>query len=254
VAFIPKSILRGLCFDFAIPAIFVLIWFDRIYRSRRAVAPHADLQLYLVGAFCADRASSWDSRALAVRSRLAARQGIGLTHLLAGVLMQGIYLCASYWSIRHGMAAGVYGAAGVPSNPCSLRCILVAATRARFGARNLGGTVGWLRPVWRVFWPRSSPTTGTGFAYRPPATLFSPAERGGQSQREALIQKWLPAPWDLRSAACRTECWGCRHGCSGDGYFVGSSQWDNTAILWIATGRGAVLVPSSDRHNPAHVD
>jgi drug/metabolite transporter (DMT)-like permease len=33
-------------------------------------------------------------------------------HLLAGGLMQGIYLCASYWAISRGLAAGVMALLG----------------------------------------------------------------------------------------------------------------------------------------------
>ncbi len=57
----------------------------------------------------------------------------------------------------------------------------------------------------------------------------------------ALIQKWLPRV-DLRSAACVQNVGGASTAALAT-VFVGTMQWDNTAILWGALV-WAVLVPS----------
>ena len=103
---------------FAVPAVFVLIW-STGFIVAKAVASHADLQLFLVSRF-ALTALVMGMAALAVGADWPRGRG-WLLHLLAGVLMQGIYLCASYWSIAHGMAAGVMALLGA-LQPLSLRC------------------------------------------------------------------------------------------------------------------------------------
>jgi drug/metabolite transporter (DMT)-like permease len=219
---------------FAIPVIFVLIW-STGFIVAKAVAPHADLQLYLVARF-SFTALIMGLAALAVGAKWPRGKGWG-THLVAGVLMQGIYLCASYWAIGHGMAAGVMALLGA-LQPLFTALYLAAATRARLGTGTWVGLLVGFAGVACVLAPKLAATgTGSLTVLSTLAALLSVvAITAG-----ALVQKWLPRV-DLRSAACVQNAGGALTAVLMT-VFVGSTQWDNTAILWGALA-WAVLVPS----------
>jgi drug/metabolite transporter (DMT)-like permease len=219
---------------FAIPVIFILIW-STGFIVAKAVAPHADLQLYLVVRF-ALTALVMGVAALLVGADWP-RGKAWLTHLAAGVLMQGMYLCASYWSIGHGMPAGVMALLGA-LQPLFTALYLVAATRARLGVRTWVGLLVGFAGVACVLSPKLA-TAGTESltALSTLAALLSVAA----ITAGALLQKWLPRV-DLRSAACVQNVGGAVTAALAT-VFVGSTEWDNTAILWGALV-WAVLVPS----------
>jgi drug/metabolite transporter (DMT)-like permease len=219
---------------FFVPVIFILIW-STGFIVAKAVAPHADLQLYLVARF-ALTALIMGVAALAVGADWPRGKG-WLAHLIAGVLMQGLYLCASYWSIGHGMPAGVMALLGA-LQPLFTALYLVAASRVQLGSRTWVGLLVGFAGVACVLAPKLV-TTGTGsltMLSTLSALLSVVAITAG-----ALIQKWLPRV-DLRSAACVQNVGGTVTAALATG-FVGTTQWDNTAILWGALA-WAVLVPS----------
>lgn len=219
---------------FAIPAIFVLIW-STGFIVAKAVAPHADLQLYLVARF-ALTALVMGVAALAVKADWPRGKGWG-THLMAGVLMQGMYLCFSYWAIAHGMAAGVMALLGA-LQPLFTALYLVVATRARFGMRTWGGLLVGFAGVACVLAPKLAATgTESLSVLSTLAALLSVAS----ITAGALIQKWLPRV-DLRSAASVQNVGGTLTALVFTA-LAGSTQWDNTAVLWGALA-WAVLVPS----------
>jgi drug/metabolite transporter (DMT)-like permease len=216
------------------PAIFVLIW-STGFVVAKAVMPHADLQLFLVARFTLT-ALVMGSAALAVGADWPHGKG-WLPHLLAGVLMQGIYLCASYWAIVHGMAAGVMALLGA-LQPLFTALFLVVATRARFGSRTWGGLLVGFAGVACVLAPKLA-SNGTGslnLLSTVSAFLSVIAITAG-----ALTQKWLPRV-DLRSAACVQNVGGALTAALTT-MLLGSTHWDNTTLLWGAL-IWAVLVPS----------
>src|SRR5258708_39168857 len=97
-----------------IPLVFVLIWSTGFIVAKAAL-PHADLQLFLVVRFSLT-AMVMGCAALVAGVRWPGARRAG-PQLLAGGLMQGIYLCASYWAITHGMPAGGMAAPGRPPAP-----------------------------------------------------------------------------------------------------------------------------------------
>lgn len=219
---------------FLIPVIFVLIW-STGFIVGKAVAPHADLQLYLVVRF-ALTSLVMALAAMAVGADWPRGKG-WLTHLVAGVLMQGTYLCASYWSISHGMPAGIMALLGA-LQPLFTALFLVTAMRARLGAGTWVGLLVGFAGVACVLAPKLA-TAGTGsitVASALSALLSVVAITAG-----ALLQKWLPRV-DLRSAACVQNVGGMLTAVLAL-LFLGTSEWDNTAILWGAL-IWAVLVPS----------
>jgi drug/metabolite transporter (DMT)-like permease len=219
---------------FAVPTIFVLIW-STGFIVAKAVAPHADLQLYLVARF-ALTALIMAMAAFAVGADWP-RAGGWLLHLLAGVLMQGIYLCASYWAIAHGMAAGVMALLGA-LQPLFTALYLVAATRARFGTGTWGGLLVGFAGVACVLAPKlAAGGAGSLTVLSTLSALLSVAA----ITAGALIQKWLPRV-DLRSAACIQNVGGALTAALVTA-LAGSMHWDNTTVLWAALV-WAVMIPS----------
>ena len=219
---------------FAVPAVFVLIW-STGFIVAKAVASHADLQLFLVSRF-ALTALVMGMAALAVGADWPRGRG-WLLHLLAGVLMQGIYLCASYWSIAHGMAAGVMALLGA-LQPLFTALYLVAATRARLGIRTWGGLLVGFAGVACVLAPK---LTARGAGSLTVLSALSALLSVAAITAGALLQKWLPRV-DLRSAACVQNIGGVVTAAAVTA-LAGSTQWDNTAVLWSALV-WAVMVPS----------
>ena len=219
---------------FLIPVIFVLIW-STGFIVGKAVAPHADLQLYLVARFAL---TSLVMGVAALAAGAQWPQGRGwLTHFAAGVLMQGIYLCASYWSISHGMPAGIMALLGA-LQPLFTALYLVSATRARLGTGTWVGLLVGFAGVACVLAPKLA-AAGTGVITV--LSAISALVSVVAITAGALLQKWLPRV-DLRSAACVQNVGGTATAALAV-VFVGTIQWDNTTILWGALG-WAVLVHS----------
>lgn len=219
---------------YAIPAIFVLIW-STGFIVAKAVLPHADLQFYLLLRF-ALTAAVMGIAALWVRADWPRGSG-WLAHFCAGVLMQGLYLCASYWSVAHGMPAGIMALLGA-LQPLFTALYLLFSGRNRFGIGTWGGLFIGFAGVACVLAPKLS-AGGTGsltVASTLAALLSVTSITAG-----ALIQKWLPRI-DLRSAACVQNAGGVATAAVVTA-FAGSVQWDNTAVLWVALV-WAVFVPS----------
>ena len=219
---------------FAIPAIFVLIW-STGFIVAKAVKPHADLQFYLVLRF-ALTALVMGAAALSVRAEWPRGREL-MTHFIAGVLMQGVYLSASYWAIGHGMPAGIMALLGA-LQPLFTALYLVTATRARLGMTTwmglligFAGVAGVLAPKLAAGGTESITLASTAFA------LFSVAA----ITAGALLQKWLPRV-DLRSSASVQNVGGVATAVIFT-LTTGSLYWDNTAVLWGALV-WAVLVPS----------
>ncbi|CAI1852505.1 carboxylate/amino acid/amine transporter [Serratia quinivorans] len=89
------------------PFFLILIW-STGFIAARAVADHADPNLFLTFRFLI---------AAAVFALLAAHcvwpKGRQLImHLLTGMLMNGVYLAASWWAVANGLAAGVMSLIG----------------------------------------------------------------------------------------------------------------------------------------------
>jgi drug/metabolite transporter (DMT)-like permease len=89
----------------AMPLLFVGIWATGFIVAR-LVAPHADPLTFLAYRFVLS-ASVFAVIAAAVRARWPRGVRAWRDALVAGVLMQGIYLGGVFWSVRHGLPAGI---------------------------------------------------------------------------------------------------------------------------------------------------
>ena len=89
----------------AAPFIFVVIWATGFVVAR-LVAPHAEPFTFLSVRFAVTVAILAPA-ALVVRARWPAGPRQWRDALIAGVLLQGVYLGGVFWSVRHGLSAGV---------------------------------------------------------------------------------------------------------------------------------------------------
>lgn len=110
-----------------LPFVFVLIW-STGFVAARLVADHADPALFLTVRFVLAAAL------FAVLARRAAwpRGPALVKHLVAGGLMTGVYLGASWWAVAHGLAAGVMALIG------ALQPLLTALAAAVLFGRRIG--------------------------------------------------------------------------------------------------------------------
>jgi drug/metabolite transporter (DMT)-like permease len=250
-------------FRFGVPALFVFIW-STGFIVGKAVVPHADLQLYLLARLTLTTAVL-AAAAMVVRAKWPNRRGWG-AHLLAGALMQGGYLCASYWALQRGMPAGVMALIGAlqplftalyifiagtpssqatvraaPGTPAGVSAVAAASAPARPHTLGLQTWIGLLigfGGVACVLAPKLS-ATGAGaltFASTAVALLSVVSITAG-----ALFQKWLP-PTDLRVAGAVQNLAGALVAMFAT-MTVGALTWDNAPVLWGALV-WAVLVPS----------
>lgn len=218
---------------YLIPALFVLIWSSGFIVGKVA-APHADLQLYLLVRF-ALTALVMGAAALPLRQPWPCGGQLGL-HLVAGMLMQGVYLCASYYAIQRGLPAGVMALLG------ALQPIFTAlwiATRGGGpGGRTWPGLLLGFAGVALVLEPSLAGDVTdriTGLALAAALTSVIGITAG------ALFQKRL-AGTDIRIAACLQNIGGA--GVAAMLFaLVGTDHWDNTPALWGALA-WAVLVAS----------
>lgn len=91
------------------PALFVLMW-STGFIVARAVVPHAAPELLLTARMLLSAALLGGLAAIA-RESLPRGRRLAL-HLLAGALLNGIYLCTSWWAIHRGMPAGIMSLLG----------------------------------------------------------------------------------------------------------------------------------------------
>lgn len=218
---------------FGVPALFVLIWSSGFIVGK-AVVPHADLQLYLLARFVLTAMVMGFAAVPAGISWPRGRQ-FGM-HIIAGVLMQGAYLCASYWALSQGMAAGVMALLGALQPVFT--ALFMAMRGERLGARTWIGLLIGFAGVALVLEPKLT-TSGTGSltVLTVGAALFSVvAITAG-----ALVQKHLSAT-DIRTAASIQNIGGALVAVASTS-LVGTGLWDNSPILWGAL-IWAVLVPS----------
>lgn len=208
------------------PGAFVLIW-STGFLVGRGVAAHADPFWFLAArfacvalAFCA--AAAW--------ARAAWPQGLrrNALHLLAGVLMSGIYLGPSWWAMARGMPAGVMALIG-SLQPLFTALVAVLWLRQHLPARNWAGLALGFGGVALVLAPRlaASDTAALQWpvALAAAGSIFS-LTLGSMVQKS----RWL-AHDDLRSASA-VQNLGAVGVLLAMALAVGTPRWDGSLALW----------------------
>jgi drug/metabolite transporter (DMT)-like permease len=220
-------------FRFLAPVLFVLIWSSGFIVAK-AVKPHADLQLFIFVRL-ALTSLVMGIAAMAVRATWPRGKQFGV-HLVAGSLMNGVYLCASYWAITQGMAAGVMALLGALQPVFT--ALYLAALGTRLGRRTWTGLFIGFAGVALVLAPKLASTgAGSLTVLSVASALFSVvAVTAG-----ALVQKYLSAT-DIRAAASVQNLGGAAIAIVVTA-LVSTYQWDNTPMLYVGLV-WAVIVPS----------
>jgi drug/metabolite transporter (DMT)-like permease len=216
-----------------VPILFVLIW-STGFIVAKAVTPHADLQLFLLARLSL---TAVVMGVLALAAGVAWPKGrqIGL-QLIAGALLQGVYLCLSYWAITHGMAAGVMALLGA-LQPL-FTALFVASTGKSLGSRTWIGLLIGFVGVGCVIEPKLA-ASGVGSLSTAAVTAALLSVVGVTIG--ALFQQWL-AKVDLRSAASIQNVGGAAVALLTTS-LVSTGAWDGSPILWGALV-WAIIVPS----------
>jgi drug/metabolite transporter (DMT)-like permease len=220
-------------FRFLAPVLFVLIWSSGFIVAK-AVKPHADLQLFIFVRL-ALTSLVMGIAAMAVRATWPRGKQFGV-HLIAGALMNGVYLCASYWAITQGMAAGVMALLGALQPVFT--ALYLAALGTRLGRRTWLGLFIGFAGVALVLAPKLASTgAGSLTVLSVASALFSVvAVTAG-----ALVQKYLSTT-DIRAAASVQNLGGAAVAIVVTA-LVSTYQWDNTPMLYAGLV-WAVIVPS----------
>lgn len=215
------------------PVLFVLIW-STGFVVGKAILPHADLQLFIFVRL-ALTSIIMGIAALAIGAAWPRGKQLG-AHLIAGALMQGVYLCASYWAMTHGMAAGVMALLGALQPVFT--ALFLAARGTALSTRTWAGLVIGFGGVAFVLAPKLASTgAGSLTVLSVASALFSVmAVTAG-----TLVQKRLSAT-DLRAAASVQNLGGTVIALLMT-LFVSTRQWDNTPMLWAGLV-WSVIVPS----------
>lgn len=183
-------------FDRAMPLLFVLIWATG-FLVARLVAPHAEPLTFLVARYAL---SALCFALLAAWAGAAWPRGAGgwRDALVAGVLMQGVYLGGVFWAARHGLPAGL-SALITGLQPLLTALLAFPLLGERVGARRwLGIGLGFLGAV-LVLAPTLGPAAAAGFGW--PALLACFAAMAGMTLG-TIWQKRTGAGADLRTNAC----------------------------------------------------
>lgn len=216
----------------SIPALFVLIWSTGFIAAKFAM-PHGDLQLFLLVRL------SITTVLLALLAQFAGvrtwPKGKQLSYqLLAGVLLQGVYLCFSYFAITNGMAAGVMALLGSLQPLFTALFVVMAGTR--LSARVWMGLLIGFAGVACVLTPKLASDAADSLSLLAvgAALLSVVGVTAG-----ALLQKWL-APVDLRAAASIQNLGGAGVALVMT-LLVGSSHWDGSLELWGALAWSVIV-------------
>lgn len=180
-----------------VAVVFVALW-STGFIVARAIKPYADPNLFLFARF-AGTAAVFGMAALALRAPWPPRAAWP-RHLIAGALLQGVYLGASYWAVAEGLNAGVMALLGA-LQPLLTAALAVRLFNERLPVRGWIGLALGLAGVALVL----APKLGGGVAVAPGAVpewfvVTVSVLAIGSITAGSLYQKGKLAQSDLRSA------------------------------------------------------
>jgi len=240
------------------PALFVVLW-STGFVVARAIAPYADPNLFLLARF-GGTAALFTAIALWARVPWPRGREFG-KHLVAGALLQGIYLGAGYWAVAQGLSAGVMALLG------ALQPLLTAAFAARlFGERlsaqrwvglalGLAGVALVLVPKLQAAAHGAPATQGHG---NPLLVVLVALVAVGSITAGTLYQKTSLAQADLRSASA-VQNFGAAIVAVLLAFVLGEHRWVASTTLWASlawgiamlSGAGVTLLVWMVRHGDA---
>ncbi|MCR1770314.1 hypothetical protein B7760_05619 [Burkholderia glumae] len=216
-------------------AAFVALW-STGFVVARAIHPYADPNLYLLARF-GGTALLFGAIALATRARWPAGREWG-RHLLAGALLQGCYLGASYWAVAQGLPAGVMALLGA-LQPLATAALAVPLFGERLPARGWAGMALGLAGVALVLAPKlAAPAAAAGLsAFTVLVALLAIASITAGS----LYQKTAVARTDLRTTVAVQNA-GAAAVAAGFALALGETRWIGSPTLWFSLAWGVTML------------
>lgn len=180
----------------AMPPLFVVIWATG-FLVARAIAPHAEPLTFLCMRYALS-AASFALIAAATGAAWPRTTRAWADALVAGALIQGVYLGGVFWAARHGMPAGVSALiAGL--QPLLTAMLAYPLLGERVGARRWAGIALGFAGAMLVLLPALG--TAAAKAVPVPAVLASFAAMAGITLG-TIWQKRTAVAADLRTNAC----------------------------------------------------
>ncbi|RFU44857.1 DMT family transporter [Paraburkholderia sp. DHOC27] len=222
---------------------FVVVW-STGFVVARAITPFADPNLFLLARF-SGTALLFALAAGLGRAAWPRGRDLG-KHLLAGGLLQGVYLGAGYWAVAQGMSAGVMALLG------ALQPLLTAAVAAplfgeRLSRRGWAGMALGLVGVVLVLQPKLASATAPGLSHtqpgHAPAWLVVAVSIVAVAAITAgtLFQKTSLARADLRSASA-VQNFGAAVVVAILALALGEHRWIASTTLWISLAWAIVML------------
>jgi drug/metabolite transporter (DMT)-like permease len=225
-----------------IAAVFVVLW-STGFVVARAITPFADPNLFLLARF-GGTALLFALAAVLARAAWPTGRDLG-KHLLAGALLQGVYLGAGYWAVAQGLSAGVMALLG------ALQPLLTAAVAVPlFGERlsrrgwagmglGLAGVVLVLQPKLSAAAPHASHVAhGNAPSWLVVAVSILAI---GAITAGTLFQKTSLAQADIRSASA-VQNFGAAVVAAVLALALGEHRWVASPTLWGSLAWGIVML------------
>ncbi|ACC74148.1 DMT family transporter [Paraburkholderia phymatum] len=222
--------------------VFVVLW-STGFVVARAIKPFADPNLFLIARF-GGTALLFMAAALFARVEWPTGRALG-KHLIAGALLQGVYLGAGYWAVAQGMSAGIMALLG------ALQPLLTAAAAAplfgeRLSGRSWTGMLLGLAGVALVLEPNltGSPAfAAQGHAGDVPQWLVVGVSIAAVCAITAgtLIQKTSLSKADIRSASS-VQNFGAAVVVLVFALALGEHRWIPSPVLWASLAWGIVML------------
>jgi drug/metabolite transporter (DMT)-like permease len=222
-----------------IAAVFVVLW-STGFVVARAITPYADPSLFLLARF-GGTALIFALAALVARAVWPTGRDLG-KHLLAGALLQGVYLGAGYWAVAQGMSAGVMALLGAlqPLATAAVAAPLFGERLSRRGwtgmALGLAGVVLVLEPKLTVAAPVAQQGHAPGWLVVLISIVAVAAITAG-----TLFQKTSLAKADLRTASA-VQNFGAAIVAAVLALALGEHRWIASPTLWASLAWGIVML------------
>ncbi|HWT38982.1 MAG TPA: DMT family transporter [Paraburkholderia sp.] len=220
--------------------VFVVLW-STGFVVARAIKPFADPNLFLLARF-GGTALLFMAAAQFARVEWPTGRALG-KHLIAGALLQGVYLGAGYWAVAQGMSAGIMALLG------ALQPLLTAAVAAPLFGERLSGR-GWtgmllgLAGVALVLAPKlAAAPAPIGHAGDVPQWLVVGVSILAVCAITAgtLIQKTSLSKADIRSASA-VQNFGAAVVVLVFALALGEHRWIPSPALWMSLAWGIVML------------
>ncbi|MFM0091387.1 DMT family transporter [Paraburkholderia sediminicola] len=223
----------------SIAAVFVVLW-STGFVVARAITPYADPNLFLLARF-GGTALIFALAAFATRAVWPGGRDLG-KHLVAGALLQGVYLGAGYWAVAQGLSAGVMALLGA-LQPLATAAVAAPLFGERLSRRGWSGMTLGLAGVVLVLEPKlaaAAPPAPHGDA--PPwlVVLISILAIGAITAG-TLFQKTSLAKADIRSASA-VQNFGAAVVAAILALALGEHRWIASATLWGSLAWGIVML------------